>query len=73
MPIETIMPPSTPKEAPNKKPLRRPTCAMSIEAGNIIKAVPKNIDAMGKVASVGVFAILAPAKPPIVMTITDMV
>ncbi|SSS28108.1 Uncharacterised protein [Acinetobacter baumannii] len=73
MPIDAIMPPSTPKKAPNRKPLRRPTRAMSIDAGNIIKAVPKNIEAIGSVASVGVFAIFAPAKPPMVMTMTETV
>ena len=67
------MPPSTPKKAPNRKPLRRPICAINIEAGNIIKAVPKNIEAMGSVESVGVFAICAPAKPPMVMTMTETV
>jgi tRNA (Thr-GGU) A37 N-methylase len=36
-------------------------------------AVPKNIEAIGNVASIGVFAIFAPARPPIVITITETV
>ncbi len=71
--MAAIIPPITPKKAPKRKPLRRPTCAINIDAGNIIKAVPKNIDAMGKVASIGVLEIFAPAKPPIVMTMIDTV
>ena len=73
MPTAAIIPPNTPKVAPNKNPLRLPTFAIHIDAGNIINAVPKNIDAIGNVANVGVLAIFAPAKPPIVITITETV
>lgn len=73
MPAAPDMPPTTPSSAPSTKPARRPTRVIHIEAGKVTTAVPRNMAAIGSVASSGRAAILAPASAPTVMTSTDTV
>jgi stage V sporulation protein SpoVS len=54
-------------------PLRRPTRVIQIDAGMVNTTVPRNIVAMGAVASSGFDATIAPAKPAIVITRTEAV
>jgi hypothetical protein len=42
--------------------------AIHIDAGNVAAAVPRNIAAIGMVASSGRDAIWPPARPPMVIT-----
>ena len=50
------------------KPVRLPLAAIHSDAGTVAIVVPRNIEAMGAVASPGALAICAPASPPTVTT-----
>ena len=73
MAVAAASPPATPSSAPSTKPARLPTRVIQIEAGKVVTAVPRNIAAIGMVASSGRGAIWPPASPPTVITMTDTV
>ena len=62
-----------PSSAPVMKPMRRPTRVIHMDAGKVMIAVPRNMPAIGIVASSGLGVICAPARPPTVITRTETV